>query len=93
MQGVFICLQSVKKTKMKTIVINKDNQDKMEKVNFVHNDGTQSQGYIVTDKDAFDKAKKERTQRTKDNLYIVFLSFGILSFALGAYTSYKRMKA
>lgn len=78
---------------MKTIVINKDNQDKMEKVNFVHNDGTQSQGYIVTDKDAFDKAKKERTQRTKDNLYIVFLSFGILSFALGAYTSYKRMKA
>lgn len=78
---------------MKTIVINQDNQDKVEKVNFVHYDGTKSQGYVITDKEAFDKAKRERTQRTKDNLYIVFLSFGILSFALGAYTSYKRMKS
>lgn len=78
---------------MKTIVINKDNQDNFEKVNFLHNDGTKSQGYIVTDKEAFEKAKRERTQKTKDNLYIVFLSFGILSFALGAYTSYKRMKS
>lgn len=79
---------------MKTLVVNKDvHQDEMEKVNFVHANGTMSQGYIVTNKEVFEKTKAERTQKTKDNLYIVFLAFGILSFALGAYTSYKRLKA
>lgn len=79
---------------MKTLVINKDVlEHEMEKVNFIHADGTVSQGYVVTNKEVFEKTKAERTQKTKDNLYIVFLSFGILSFALGAYTSYKRLKA
>jgi len=79
---------------MKTLVVNKDIHEKdMEKVNFVHSNGTMSQGYVVTNKELFDKAKAEKTQKTKDNLYIVFLTFGILSFALGAYSSYKRLKA
>jgi len=79
---------------MKTLVINKDiHQNELEKVNFVDVDGTVSQGYVVTNKEVFEKSKAERTQKTKDNLYIVFLTFGILSFALGAYTSYKRLRA
>jgi hypothetical protein len=78
---------------MKTLVINKDiHEDNLEKVNFVNSDGTVSQGYVITNKEAFEKAKIEKTQKTKDQLYIVFLTFGILSFALGAYTSYKRLK-
>jgi hypothetical protein len=77
---------------MKTIVIDHNNSDALEKVRFVHSDGTSSEGYVVTDKDKFDKAQKERSQRRKDNLYIVFLSFGILSFALGSYASYRRLK-
>lgn len=80
---------------MRTFYISEDNKDQVEKVNFVHANGTKSEGYIVTDKELFDKAKKERQeklQRRKDNLYLVFLSFGILSFALGSYISYKRLK-
>lgn len=78
---------------MKTLVINKDvNEKDIEQVKFVHADGTISQGYVITNKEAFDKARAEKTQKTKDNLYIVFLSFGILSFALGSYISYKRLK-
>jgi hypothetical protein len=77
---------------MKTIVIDDNNKDAVEKVKFVHYDGTQSEGYVVTDKEKFDKSQKERAQKRKDNLYIVFLSFGILSFALGTYASYRRLK-
>jgi hypothetical protein len=78
---------------MRTVHINDTNIDAVEKVNFRHLDGTQSQGYIVTDAQLFEKTQKEKIQRRKDNLYIVFLSFGILSFALGSYISFKRLKA
>lgn len=78
---------------MKTIVIDETNKDSVEKVKFIHVDGTESEGYVITDKEKFEKSQKERQQRRKDNLYIVFLSFGILSFALGSYASYRRLKA
>jgi hypothetical protein len=80
---------------MRTFYITDDNKDKVEKVNFVHANGTTSEGYVVTDKELFEKAKRERQEKMqtrKDNLYMVFLSFGILSFALGSYISYKRLK-
>jgi hypothetical protein len=77
---------------MKTIVIDHTNKDALEKVRFVHVDGTQSEGYVVTDKEKFDKIQQARAQKRKDNLYIIFLSFGILSFALGTYATYRRLK-
>lgn len=77
---------------MKTIVIDHSNKDALEKVRFVHVDGTKSEGYVITDKEKFEKSQSEKSQKRKDNLYLVFLAFGILSFALGSYASYKRLK-
>jgi hypothetical protein len=77
---------------MRKIVIDNSNKDALEKVKFEHYDGTQSEGYVVTDKEKFEKSQKEKAQKRKDNLYMIFLGFGILSFALGSYASYLRLK-
>jgi|LakMenEpi03Aug12_release.lakeMendotaPanAssembly.Ray.scaffolds.fasta_scaffold4728021_1 hypothetical protein len=49
--------------------------------------------YLESEDEAEKKVKNEKKQNFKENLYIGYLILGTITFVLGIYISYKKIKS
>jgi hypothetical protein len=59
--------------------------DKAKKAYIIYKDNTVEEVQLIADN------SKHGMEKHKDSMYLVFLGLGILSFALGALISYKKL--